>query len=78
MFGRAIYDKLPESIFENYQKIFKNHEDDLSKNCPNQICDYWLITHNQQTVCIEINTFKQQVTTNQRADNYKITPLTVP
>ena len=23
-----------------------------SKNCPNQTCDYWLITPNQQTLCI--------------------------
>ena len=39
------------------------------KNCPNQTCDYWLITPNKNTLCIEINSFK--------SDNYKITPLTV-
>ena len=54
-----------------------------SKNCPNQICDYWLITPNQQTLCIETNIFQQRAFTNQRArnyktaSNYKITHLTV-
>ena len=33
------------------------------KNCLNQTCDYWLITPNQQTFCIETNIFKQQVFT---------------
>ena len=27
------------------------------KNCPNQTCTYWLITPNQQTLCIETNIF---------------------
>ena len=27
------------------------------KNCPNQTCDYWLITPNPQTLCIETNIF---------------------
>ena len=27
------------------------------QNCPNQTCCYWLITQNQQTVCIETNIF---------------------
>ena len=27
------------------------------KNRPNQTCDYWLITLNQQTICIETNIF---------------------
>ena len=40
MFGRAIWDKLPEYIFENFEiarlnegnfKLFKNHEGDLSQ-----------------------------------------------
>ena len=47
------------------------------KNCPNQTCDYWLITSNQQPLCIETNIFYQRAVTNQRAGNYKITPLTV-
>ena len=29
----------------------------LPKNCPNQICDYWLITPSKQTLCIETNIF---------------------
>ena len=28
-----------------------------TKNCPNQTCDYWLITPNQQTLCIETDIF---------------------
>ena len=53
------------------------------KNRPNQTSGYWLITPNQQTLCIETNIFKQQKITNQwagnyeTAGNYKITPLTV-
>ena len=56
MFGRAICDKLPECIFENF-KISKNHEDDLSKNCLNETCDYWLITPSQQKIWIQTNIF---------------------
>ena len=64
MFGREIWDKLLECIFENFEiarlnegnfKIFKNHEGDLSQISPNQTCDYWLITPTQQTLSIETN-----------------------
>ena len=41
------------------------------KSCPNQTCEYWLITPNQQTLYIETNIFQQQVITDQRASNYK-------
>ena len=43
MSGRAIWDKSPEYIFENFEiarikreqfKIFKNHEGDLSEKLP--------------------------------------------
>ena len=27
------------------------------QNCPNQTCGYWLITPNQQTLCIETSIF---------------------
>ena len=45
MFGRAIWDKLPECILENFEmarvkcdfKIFKNHDDDLSQISPENI-----------------------------------------
>ena len=45
MFGRAILDKLPECILENFEmarvkcdfKIFKNHDDDLSQISPENI-----------------------------------------
>ena len=48
--------KLSELNEGNF-KIFKNHEVDLSQNHPNQTCDYWLITPNQETLCIETNIF---------------------
>ena len=65
MFGREIWDQLPESIFENFEiarvkrgqfQIFQKSRFH-PKNCPNQTCDYWLITPNQQTVHIETNIF---------------------
>ena len=55
MFQRAIWDKLPECIFENFeiaQVIFK-----FLKNRPKQTCDYWLITPNQQKLCIKTDIF---------------------
>ena len=54
-----------------------------TKNRPNQTCDYWLITPNQQILCIETNIFYQRLITNQRegncktTGNHKITPLTM-
>ena len=66
MFERAIWDRLPESILENFEigrvkrgqlQIFQNYEGDLSQKLPIQTCDYWLITRNQQTLCIEPNIF---------------------
>ena len=47
MFGRAIWDKMPESIFEHFE---------IARVKRSQ-CDYWLITPNQQTFCIENNVF---------------------
>ena len=46
MFGRAIWDKLPKWIFENFEisKISKMARVIYTKNCPNQTCDYWLMT----------------------------------
>ena len=65
MFGRAIWEKLSECIFENFEtarvkrgqfnNIFKNRKDDLSQKSPEP--SYWLITRNQQTLCIETNIF---------------------
>ena len=59
MFGREIRDKLPECIFENFEtlKFSKTTRVIYPKNRPNQACDYWLITSNQQTLFIEINIF---------------------
>ena len=80
MSGRAIWDKLPEYIFENLgaarvktrvtSKFSKITRVIYPKNCPNQICDYWLIIQSQQTVCIEASVFLT-------AGNYKITSLTI-
>ena len=64
MFGRAIRDKLPECIFENFEiasvtraisKFSKITRVIYPKNRPNQACDYRLITLNQRTLCIETN-----------------------
>ena len=53
MLGRAIWDKLSECIFENFEiarvkpgnfKIFENR--------PNQTCGCWLITPSQQKLCM--------------------------
>ena len=40
MFGRAIWDKLPVCIFENF---FKNHEGDLSQKWPEP--NMWLLVN---------------------------------
>ena len=53
------------------------------KNHPKQTCDYWFITPNEQTRCIETNIYYQGVITNQQVgnyktvDNYKIISLTL-
>ena len=67
MFGRAIWDKLPEFIFENFEITRRKREQfqnfQKSRGCffpkhrPNQTCDYWLITPIQETLCIETNIF---------------------
>ena len=63
MFGRAIWDKLRESN----SKFSKITTVIYPQNRPNQTCDYWLITPNQQTLCIETNIILQRAITNQRA-----------
>ena len=67
MLGRAIWDKLLHCIFENFEIAqvkrgqFQNFQKSrgwfVPKNCPNQTCDYCLITRNQQTLCVEPNIF---------------------
>ena len=48
MFGRAIWDKLPKCIFENFEiarvKRGKNTSMIHPKNWPNQTCGYRLVT----------------------------------
>ena len=69
--GRAFWDKLPECIFENFEisktraisKFLKITRVIYLKNCPNQPCSYWLITQNQQTLCIETTIFWQWAVT---------------
>ena len=55
MFGKAIWDKLSECIFENFEilKFLKITLVIYLKIQPNQTYGYWLITPNQQTLCIE-------------------------
>ena len=58
MFGRGIRDKLPECIFTRaISKLSKITRVNYLKNYPNQTCNYWLITPNEQTLCVETNIF---------------------
>ena len=65
--GRAIWDRLPECIFENSEIVrvkrgqFQNFQKSRGWFIP-QISrtkhdGYWLITPNQKTLCIETNIF---------------------
>ena len=71
MFGRAIWDKLPECMFENFEisKFSKITRLIYPKNHLNQTRDYWLITPTQLTLCIEtIESFTSgQLLINERA-----------
>ena len=62
MFGRAIWDKLPKCVFENFEIArvkrgqFQNFQKSRGWFIPKTAQtkrDYWLITSNQQTLCIE-------------------------
>ena len=67
MFGRVIWHKLPQCIFENFKigRVKQGQFQNFSKItrviypkiCPNQTCGYWLITPKQQTLCVETNIF---------------------
>ena len=56
MFGWAIWDKLPECIFENFeiagvkQGQFQKFWKITRVTCLNQTCGYWLITPNQHFI----------------------------
>ena len=62
MFGKAIWDKLPECIFENFEnarveegnfKIVKKHEGDLSQESPKpNMCLLVNDTKRTNTLCI--------------------------
>ena len=58
MFVREIWDKLPECIFENFEKIlnfkiFKNHEGDLSQKSPKP--KIWLlVNHTKPTSTLKL------------------------
>ena len=45
------------SAFLKSRKFSKITRGIYPKNCPSKTCDYWLITPNQQTLCIETNIF---------------------
>ena len=62
MSGRAIWDKMPEYIFENFwncpskMKQFQNFQKSQGWFIPKIAwTNYWLIRTNQQTLCIETN-----------------------
>ena len=68
MFGRAIWEinypgaflkflKLPEYNVDNFKIVKKITRVIYPQICPNQTSDYWLITPNQLTLCIESNIF---------------------
>ena len=53
MFGRAIWNKLPECIFENFEAArVKRGESDLYQKLPEPNIWLLVITLNQQTLCI--------------------------
>ena len=68
MFRRAVWNKPPACPISKFSKITRMI---YPKNCPNQTSDYWLITPNQQRLCIQGNIFKQWAKTSQRVGNYK-------
>ena len=61
MFGRVIWDKLPECIFKNFENfqflISKIKMVIYPKYFPCQTYGYWLITPNQKTLCFKTNVF---------------------
>ena len=64
MLGRAIWNKLPGCIFENFEienfaisKFSKIMRVIYPKNCLSQTCDYWLITQNQQIFVLKLTFF---------------------
>ena len=66
MFGRAIWNKLPDCIFENFEisnseKCSKITRVTYLQNHPHQTCGYWLITPNQTETNI-LQICKQAIT----------------
>ena len=66
MLGRAIWGKLPECIFKNFEitrvkrEQFQNFQKSRGGFIPRiarNKRDYWLIAPNQQTISIETNIF---------------------
>ena len=66
MFGTAIWEKLPECIFENFQK---SRGWFIPKNRPNQTCDYWLITPKKRFVLKLISFNSGQIQIRQLQNN---------
>ena len=69
MFGRTIWHKLPECIFENFEiarvkrgqiQNFENPKGWFILKSPEPNMWLLLITPNQQTLCIETNIFQQR------------------
>ena len=57
MFGRAIWHKLCQCIFDLISKFSKISRVIYPQNYPNQICDYWLITPNNKHFVLKLISF---------------------
>ena len=87
--GRAIRDKLPKCIFENFEiarvkrEQFQNFQKLRWWFIPKIVCTNHVITSKSHQTSKHFvlklisNIFKQRAITNQRSGNYKIPPLTV-
>ena len=52
-----------------FLKILKNHKVIYLQNHPNQTCNYWIITPNQQTLCIGITRLQELQDSGQLQNN---------
>ena len=78
MFGRAIWDKLPECTFENFeiasvkrgqfQYFQKSRGWFIPHNCPYQTCDYWLSDQTNENFLLKLTYFNRgQLQISERA-----------
>ena len=64
MFWKAIWNQLPECVFENFEisKFLKKWEGDLSLKSPELSMLLLVITPNQQTLCGQLQISEQAIT----------------